>query len=110
MNNPIQPSQLHEICQPAEGALDPEVWSAGIGNDPCDEVQVSPESQMMLTELTRLTAEAVHRVNGGQTLAGLGSLFAVQPLVSNLLGLISKDLQEHAPTFDNDAMPDGVYL
>ena len=112
MTNPIQASKLTTFCEPeASGEnLDPQNRLAHPGNEHFDEVRISSESQMMLNELTRLTAEAVQRANNGLVLPCLASLAAVQPLVANLLGLISKDLQEQVPTNQNDMMPDGVYL
>ena len=110
MNNSVHPSQPHEHAEPSDEELDPGEWLATIGTEPSEVIRLSPESQMMTNELTRLTAEAVNRLNAGEALPGLASLYAIQPLVGNLLGVIAKNLEEHTSASANDVMPDGVYL
>jgi len=110
MNNSVHPSQPHEDAEPSDEKLDPAEWLARIRTEPSEVVRLSTESQMMTNELTRLTAEAVNRLNAGEALPGLASLYAIQPLVGNLLGVIAKNLEEHTSASANDVMPDGVYL
>lgn len=110
MNNPAHPSQPHEHAEPSDEEFDPGEWLATIGTEPSEVIRLSPESQMMTNELTRLTAEAVNRLNAGEALPGIASLVAIPPLVGNLLGVIAKNLEQHTPVSDNDVIADGIYL
>ena len=62
-------------------------------------------------EFERLSNEAVTRLQEGKTLPALSSLYAIQPLIGNLLAQLSSHLGVHGHE-DDEGMntPGGVYL
>ena len=63
------------------------------------------------SEFERLTNEAVTRLQEGKTLPALSSLYAIQPLIGNLLAQLSSHLGVHDHE-EGEGMntPGGVYL
>ena len=67
--------------------------------------------QELEVEFERLTNEAVTRLQEGKTLPALSSLYAIQPLIGNLLVQLSNHLGVHDHEGDEGMdTPGGVYL
>ena len=62
-------------------------------------------------ELTRLAVEAVARLEAGDLLAAIATVYAIPPVATNLLGHLTNELESQVlKETDDSANPGGIYL
>ena len=70
-----------------------------------------PSRETLEVEFTRLTAEAISRLKANELLPALSSIFAIRPLVGNLLIQLSNELHDLTPdATEETASVGGIYL